>query len=192
MMFSMGRDRRMPLGSLWGTVNTTFKTPANAAVAVGVLAAIPFLITGPPGAHRRSARPGSSTCRYFLCNLGVLVARLRGWPREKAWFNLGGGARIVNILALVWGGVMIINFALWSDPALFGDFGERPARPDEPVVDRLHVGSASRSRWLPAIAALRRHRAAVLVAGVVYYAVAVRGRADRVEADPATGEAVIG
>src|SRR6266566_2082467 len=42
LMFSMGRDRRMPIGSLWGSVNHTFKTPANAAVAVGVLAAIPF------------------------------------------------------------------------------------------------------------------------------------------------------
>ena len=30
----------------WGHVNQTFRTPANAAIAVGVLAAIPFLVTG--------------------------------------------------------------------------------------------------------------------------------------------------
>ena len=31
MMFSMSRDRHLPLGSIWGNVNHTFKTPANAA-----------------------------------------------------------------------------------------------------------------------------------------------------------------
>ena len=43
LMFSMGRDRRLPLGGLWGHVNLQFQTPANAAIAVGVLAALPFL-----------------------------------------------------------------------------------------------------------------------------------------------------
>ena len=47
MMFSMSRDRHLPLGSIWGRVNSTFKTPANAAIAVGVLAAIPILVIGP-------------------------------------------------------------------------------------------------------------------------------------------------
>ena len=30
LMFSMGRDRRLPLGGTWGHVNPTLKTPANA------------------------------------------------------------------------------------------------------------------------------------------------------------------
>ena len=46
LMFSMGRDGRLPLSGAWGHVHGTFKTPANAAVGVGVLAAIPFFITG--------------------------------------------------------------------------------------------------------------------------------------------------
>ncbi len=33
MMFSMGRDRHLPFGRVWGNVNQTFKTPANAAIA---------------------------------------------------------------------------------------------------------------------------------------------------------------
>ena len=37
---------------------------------------------------------------YFLCNLGVLVARSRGWPHKPAWFNLGRWGMLVNILAL--------------------------------------------------------------------------------------------
>ena len=59
MMFSMGRDRHLPGGGCWGTVNRAFRTPANAAVAVGVLAAMPILVIGPFGGFSLSiARPG--------------------------------------------------------------------------------------------------------------------------------------
>ena len=49
MMFSMSRDHHLPLGKIWGKVNPTFQTPANAAIAVGVLAALPILVIGPLG-----------------------------------------------------------------------------------------------------------------------------------------------
>ena len=124
MMFSMSRDRHLPLGSVWGQVNHTFKTPANAAVAVGVLAALPILVTGPYGGFVLSiCATGLIYLSYFLCNLGVALARRNGWPREKASFNLGRWGMPLNILALVYGGVMILNIALWHDPGLFGEFG---------------------------------------------------------------------
>ena len=189
-MFSMGRDRRMPLGSLWGTVNSTFKTPTNAAVAVGLLAAIPFLITDSPGLIATGAT-GLIYLSYFMCNLGVLFARLRGWPREGAWFKLGGWGLIINILALVWGGLMIINFALWSDPALFGNFGSDLRDLTNPSLTAITSGGEPIS-WLPDIPFFEGTVLLILIAGIVYYAVAARGRADRVEVDPATGEAVIG
>ena len=123
-MFSMGRDGRLPLGGVWGHVSSTFKTPANAAVAVGVLAAIPFVVTGAGSAiYIAIAATGMIYISYFLCNLGVLIARRRGWPHQGAWFKLGSWGTIINILALVWGGLMIINIAIWTDPALFGVFG---------------------------------------------------------------------
>ena len=49
---------------------------------------------------------------YFLGNLAVLFARFRGWPTEATPFKLGGWGTIVNVLALVWGVSMLINF-LW-------------------------------------------------------------------------------
>src|SRR5205807_833614 len=49
---------------------------------------------------------------YFLNNIASLGARLRGWPRTKAPFSLGSWGMLINILALIYGGVMIINF-LW-------------------------------------------------------------------------------
>ncbi len=121
LMFSMGRDGRMPLGKTWAHVNPRFRTPANAAVAVGVLAAIPFMISDSPFVLAIGAT-GLIYTSYFLCNLGVLMARTRGWPHKGAWFNLGSWGMIINIVALLWGGLMIINFALWQTDA-FGALG---------------------------------------------------------------------
>ena len=124
LMFSMGRDGRLPLSGAWGHVHGTFKTPANAAAGVGVLAAIPFFITGAGSmAYIAIAATGMIYIAYFMCNLGVLVARRRGWPHKGAWFSLGSWGTIINILALLWGGIMVINVALWTDPGLFGVYG---------------------------------------------------------------------
>ena len=35
------------------------------------------------------AATGMIYITYFLCNLGVLVARRKGWPHQGAWFKLG-------------------------------------------------------------------------------------------------------
>src|SRR5260221_113770 len=102
-MFSMGRDRRMPLGSLWGKVSSRFKTPANASVAVGVLAALPFVLTDSPIVLAAGAT-GLIYLSYLMCNIGVLAARTRGWPRQGAWFKLGSWGAIINALPIVWGG----------------------------------------------------------------------------------------
>ena len=57
---------------------TTFKTPTNAAVAVGVLAAIPFLVSDSAAACSPSAPPASSTpatsCATWACS----------WPAPRA------------------------------------------------------------------------------------------------------------
>ncbi len=117
LMFSMGRDRRLPLGSVWAHVNQTFKTPTNAAIAVGILAAVPIILTGPLGAATIAiAATGMIYLSYFLCNMGVLVARRRGWPKREAFFSLGNWGTVINILALVYGGIMIVNIALWVSP----------------------------------------------------------------------------
>jgi hypothetical protein len=189
-MFSMGRDRRMPLGSLWGSVNSSFRTPANAAVAVGVLAAIPFFITDSPGLLATGAT-GLIYLSYFLCNLGVFIARTKGWPREGAWFKLGSWGTIINILALIWGGLMTINFALWKDGNLFGNFGSALRDSTNPSL-KLVTSGGNPISWLPDIPFYEGTVLLILIVGAVYYVVAQRGQADAVEADLATGEAIIG
>src|SRR5574340_173784 len=190
LMFSMGRDRRMPLGSIWGTVNPTFKTPANAAVAVGVLAAIPFLVSSSAGVIAIAAT-GTIYLSYFLCNIGVLLARTRGWPRAKAAFSLGGAGILINILGLIYGGVMVINFGLWHNSA-FGDWGNGLRDLTNPTINTLTIFGQALS-GLPGLPIYETVLGIVFIFGILYYLGALRGRMGAVEAaDAATGEAAIG
>jgi amino acid transporter len=196
LLFSMGRDRRMPLGGLWGRVNTTFHTPANASLAVGVLAAIPFIVTGAGSAiYIAIAATGMIYISYFMCNLGVLVARRKGWPHQGAWFQLGSWGTIINILALVWGGLMVLNIAIWTDPALFGVYGNDLRNTwSNPFIDTFIKIGGVVQEGLPSWPIFETTVGTVVLVGVVYYLVAQRGKLDQVqiEADQATGEAVIG
>jgi urea carboxylase system permease len=191
LMFSMGRDRRMPLGAMWGTVNHTFRTPANAAIAVGVIAAIPFFISDSPGLLATGAT-ALIYLSYFLCNIGILAARFRGWPHQEAWFKLGSWGTIINIVALLWGGAMIINFGLWHDTNLFGNFGTELRNATNPSLTIVTSGGKP-IPFLPDIPFFEGTVLLILIVGIVYYVVTNQaGKVDKVEADLATGEAVIG
>jgi amino acid transporter len=193
LMFSMGRDRRIPFGGTWAHVSPLFKTPSYAAIAVGVLAALPIVLTGPLGAATLAiAATGMIYVSYFLCNLGVLVARRRGWPQRKAFFSLGNWGTVINVLALIYGGLMIVNIGLWVAPNLFGDFGTDLRALSNPFINTFLSWGGEVLEGLPAIPVFETLVGLVLLAGVIYYLAAQRGRADAVEADVATGEATIG
>ncbi|MGH2497472.1 MAG: amino acid permease [Ktedonobacteraceae bacterium] len=115
LMFSMGRDGRLPFGKVWGSVNPTFRTPLWAGIGVMVLSAIPLVaLLNLPSAIGIIvvAATGLIYVAYFLNNIASLGARLKGWPRVKAPFSLGRWGMLVNVLALIYGGVMIVNF-MW-------------------------------------------------------------------------------
>ncbi|MEA2548802.1 MAG: hypothetical protein QOI00_1918 [Chloroflexota bacterium] len=193
MMFSMARDRQLPLGGILGKVNPTFRTPANAAIAVGILAAVPILVTGPLGGFVLSiAATGLIYLSYLLCNIGVLAARRRGWPREKAWFSLGRWAMPVNILAIVYGAIILLNISLWADTNLFGDFGGDGRAYWNPTINSFLQWFGQPLKGLPSWPLFETIVGSLVVIGAIYYAVAVRGHAAVNEADVATGEAVIG
>ena len=195
MMFSMSRDRHLPLGSLWGRVNATFRTPANAAIAVGILAAIPILVIGPGGGFSVSiAATGLIYLSYLMTNIGVLVARYRGWPHKPAWFNLGRWGKLVNVAAIVYGGLMLLNIGLWQDPGLFGDFGGAGRGITNPTIDGFIKPFGNEIAGMPAWPIFETLVLTLLLTGAIYYAVAVRGRVADSEAgaDLATGEEIIG
>jgi urea carboxylase system permease len=196
LMFSMGRDRRLPLGRAWGSVNHTFRTPANASIAVGLLAAIPFVVTGAGAAiYIAIAATGMIYISYFLCNLGVLFARTRGWPHQGAWFKLGAWGTIINILALLWGGLMVINIAIWTDPNLFGVYGNDLRNTwSNPFINTFIKIGGKVQEQLPPWPIFETTVGLVLLVGALYYIVAQRGKLDEIQLEPdrATGEAVIG
>ena len=192
LMFSMGRDRRLPLGSTWGHVSPRFKTPANAVVAVGILSAIPFLISNSVGVLAIGAT-GMIYLAYWLCNVGVLVARTRGWPHKAAWFSLRSWGLIINVVAVLYGAVMIVNFGLWHTDAL-GDWGNGLRDLSNPTINTLTFLGSAPLTSLPAWPIFETTVVLVVIVGVLYYLGAERGRVDQaaVAIDPATGEAVIG
>ncbi len=171
-----------------------------------MLAAIPFMISDSPFVLAIGAT-GLIYTSYFLCNLGVLTARRTGWPHKGAYFKLGSWGTIINVLALVWGGSMILNFSLWQSD-IFGALGNQswtiPASGStaaqviglrtqtNPTIDTLSFLGTPMT-GLPQIPIFEFTLALILITGAIFYLVVERRRvaAESVAADEATGETVI-
>jgi amino acid transporter len=110
LCFGMARDRQLPWSGALSRVAPGLHTPVWACVTVAVVAAIPFLkYSG--AATVAIAATGMIYLSYFLGNIVIMRARLRGWPKTRAPFRLGRWGPLVNVVALLYGGAMIVNFA---------------------------------------------------------------------------------
>jgi urea carboxylase system permease len=110
LCFGMSRDQALPASKALSWVHPRLHTPIGSCIAIGVLAFIPMLQYAGV-AIIAIAATGMIYLSYFIGNLALLRARLRGWPKTKAPFSLGRWAIPLNLLALAWGGGMLINFA---------------------------------------------------------------------------------
>src|SRR4051795_12706923 len=110
LAYSMSRDRQLPGSKPLSTVNPRTGTPVGACIAVALMAAIFFLKYGGV-AYIAIAASGMIYLSYILANVCILRARRRGWPKTEGKFSLGRWGMLVNVLAIVWGGAMLINFA---------------------------------------------------------------------------------
>jgi amino acid transporter len=111
LAFGMARDGKLPLAKHYNNVHPGLHTPIGTCIVIGVLAGLPLIYYAGAGTIAIAAT-GMIYLSYILGNFAILRARLKGWPKESAPFKLGGWGTIVNILALVWGIAMEINF-LW-------------------------------------------------------------------------------
>jgi amino acid transporter len=111
LAFGMGRDGKLPLAKYWNNVSPSLHTPVGTCIVIGVLAGLPLIYYAGAGTIAIAAT-GMIYLSYILGNIAILRARLKGWPKEDAPFKLGGWGTIVNVLGLVWGILMEINF-LW-------------------------------------------------------------------------------
>jgi urea carboxylase system permease len=120
LAFGMARDGKLPLAKYYNNVQPSLHTPIGTCIVIGVLAGLPLIYYAGAGTIAIGAT-GMIYLAYILGNIAILIARFRGWPQESTPFKLGGWGTIVNILALVWGIAMEINF-LWprvsSNPPL--------------------------------------------------------------------------
>ncbi len=159
--FGMARDGKLPLGRVYNNVSSTLHTPIGTCIVIGGLSAVPLLYYSGAGLVAIAAT-GMIYLSYFLGNLAILIARTKGWPKETAPFKLGRWGVPVNILGLVWGGSMLINF-LWprgsSNPPL-------SALPNITVPD-----------FLANVPIFEATVVAIVVIGAVYYLIAQRGSA---------------
>lgn len=112
LMYSMGRDGRLPFARAWASVAPSVGTPAWSALAVAALGALPLVVSQQIGVLATGAA-GLIYLAYTLTNLVLFAARRRGWPRGErpAAFGLGRWAVPLNLLAVLWGGGMLVNFA---------------------------------------------------------------------------------
>ena len=108
--FGMARDSALPGSSVLSKVHPTLHTPVFTCITIGVLAFIPMLQYAGAGIIAIAAT-GMIYLSYFVGNIALLRARAHGWPKAKAPFALGRWGLPVNILALAWGGGMLVNFA---------------------------------------------------------------------------------
>jgi amino acid transporter len=110
LCFGMSRDNQLPGSKFLSRVSPTLHTPVWSCIAVGAIAAIPFWQYSGAGIIAIAAT-GMIYLSYFLGNIVIMRARARGWPRTSAPFKLGRWGLLVNIVALLYGGAMLINFA---------------------------------------------------------------------------------
>ena len=161
LTFGMARDGKLPLARLYNKVSPSLHTPVAACLVVGVLAAIPFLYYAGAGLIAIAAT-GMIYLSYLLGNLAVLMARMKGWPTEEAPFKLGRWGMVVNVLALAWGGAMLVNF-LWPRPASNPSLSALPNIPGLGALGNVPIFEAT--------------VALIVIIGAIYYAVGQRGKA---------------
>ncbi len=160
--FGMARDNQLPFSKPLARVAPSLHTPVWTCIVIAILAAIPFIqFSGAPTIA--IAATAMIYFAYFLGNIAILRARLKGWPKDPAPFNLGRWGLSVNVLGLLYGGAMLINFA-WPRAA------SNPT-PNQSVIGgvqllNFHIG------FLNKIPILWTVFVVIALIGVMYYAAA--------------------
>ncbi len=158
LAFGMARDGKLPFARVYAKVNPTLHTPVGTCILIGVLAAIPFLYYAGVFLIAIGAT-GLIYLSYILGNIAILIARQRGWPKESAPFKLGSWGTIINVLGLVWGISMFVNF-LWPRGSSNPPVSSLPNLPDLGPLGSIPLFEATLG--------------IILIVGFIYWLVAQR------------------
>jgi urea carboxylase system permease len=136
LMFSMARDNRLPGSAILSRVNGRTGTPIWPSVLIGVLCIGVLLVNVGNAAIFATL---ASVCiiliylAYLMVTAPLLYRRLKGWPAERnqvdaeglPLFSLGRFGVVVNILAVAYGALMIVNLG-WPRAEIFNPTGDMP------------------------------------------------------------------
>ncbi|WP_440713797.1 amino acid permease [Gordonia sp. FQ] len=136
LIFSMARDGRLPFSERLAHVNTRTGTPMAPSILIGVLCIGILLVNVGNSAIFATL---ASVCiiliylAYLSVTVPMLFRRWQGWPRGgplvdaegKKLFSLGRWGIAVNALAVLYGGLMVVNLA-WPRTEVFDPAGDMP------------------------------------------------------------------
>jgi urea carboxylase system permease len=171
LCFGMARDGALPGSKVLSRVHARLHTPIASCVVVGALAFIPMFQYAGAGIIAIAAT-GMIYLSYFVLNIALLRARLRGWPKEKAPFSLGKWGLPLNVLGVLYGGAMLVNFA-WPRAAT-------NPRPRE-LPGTLDFGWS----WLNGRPVLWTVLVVILLVGTAYYGLVQRTKPAHMQAPDA-------
>jgi urea carboxylase system permease len=125
MIFTMGRDGRLPAASAIARVHGKSKTPLVPSLVIGVLT-IGLLVLNVGNQRAFFVLTSVAIIMFYLAYLCVtvplLIARMRGkWPTPShgPYFSLGRWGLPVNLLAVIFQVGVLVNLA-WPRPAVYG------------------------------------------------------------------------
>ncbi len=125
MLFSMARDGRLPAGTHLARVSGRARVPIIPALFVGICSLI-LLAINIANQSAFVALTGVAIIMFYLPYLAVTASmlwkRLHGeWPRAEhgPYFNMGRWGMLVNLVAVVYGGLVAFNIA-WPRAAVYG------------------------------------------------------------------------
>ena len=162
LCFGMSRDNQLPISGLLSRVSPKLHTPIWSCIVIALLSAIPFAQYSGAGTIAIAAT-GMIYLSYFLGNIVIMLARARGWPRISSPFKLGRWGMLVNVVALLYGGAMLVNFA-WPRVAS----NPKPNQTVAPAKLDFHIGFLNDIPILWTVAVF------IVLVGAIYYLITGR------------------
>ena len=163
LCFGMSRDNQLPFSKALSKVAPSLHTPVWSCVAVAVVAAIPFIQFSGAGIIAIAAT-GMIYFSLLPRQPGHPAgAGSEGWPKTDAPFKLGRWGMVVNIVGLLYGGAMLINFA-WPRASR-----SNPTPDPERLLD-FHLG------FLNGIPILWTVFVVIVLIGAIYYGTVGRSK----------------
>jgi amino acid transporter len=179
LAFGMARDDQLPFSKTMAKVSPRLHTPIATCIIIGGLAAVPFIQFAGAAVIAVGAT-ASIYLSYLLGNLAFMRARLKGWPKTKAPFSLRGWGKVVNVVAILWGAAMLLNFltpsaatsGLDQGPASGSSYMRIISNPKPIQTDYYVAGDQLvdfKIDFLNKIPVIWTVFAVILLAGAIYY-----------------------